>query len=120
MTQKQPHEEEFAINSIIGEGAEFTGEFKLSGLLRIDGKFKGLIVTDGKVLVGKTGVVETDIKARVVVAGGHVRGNIYATERVTLLSTCHLTGDIITPRLIVEEGVVFQGNCTINPRLENF
>lgn len=109
-------EEQFIVNSIIGEGAEFTGEFKLSGLIRIDGNFKGLIITDGKVLVGKTGVVDTDIRARIVVAGGEVRGNIYATERVTLLSTCHLTGDIVTPRLIIEEGVVFQGNCTINPK----
>lgn len=110
-------EEEFSINSIIGEGAEFTGEFKLSGLIRIDGTFKGLIITDGKVLVGKSGVVDTDIRAKVVVAGGEVRGNIYATERVTLLSTCNLTGDIVTPRLIIEEGVVFQGNCTINPKV---
>ncbi|WCL49512.1 bactofilin family protein [Leptospira sp. GIMC2001] len=114
----QPHrtEDEFVVNSIIGEGAEFTGEFRLSGLIRIDGIFKGLIVTDGKVLVGKSGVVDTDIRAKVVVAGGEVRGNIYATERVTLLSSCRLTGDIVTPRLIIEEGVVFQGSCTINPR----
>ncbi|MCC5813524.1 MAG: polymer-forming cytoskeletal protein [Leptospira sp.] len=110
-------EEQFIVNSIIGEGAEFTGEFKLSGLIRIDGNFKGLIITDGKVLIGKSGVVDTDIRARIVVAGGEVRGNIYATERVTLLSTCHLTGDIVTPRLIIEEGVVFQGNCTINPQV---
>lgn len=114
---KTPIEEEFTINSIIGEGAEFTGEFKFPGLMRIDGTFKGLILTEGKILVGKSGVVDTDIRARIVVAGGEIRGNIYATERVTLLSTCHLTGDIVTPRLVIEEGVVFQGNCTINPKV---
>lgn len=108
-------EEEFSINSVIGEGANFTGEFTLSGLLRIDGTFRGLIQTDGKVLVGKTGLVDTDIRAKVVVCGGKVRGNIYATEKVTLLSTCELEGDIVTPRLVIEEGVVFQGKCTINP-----
>ncbi len=115
MTIHRVHEEDITVNSIIGEGAEFTGEFRLSGLIRIDGRFRGLIVTDGKVLVGKTGIVDTDIRARIVVVGGEVRGNIYATERVTLLSTCNLTGDIVTPRLIVEEGVVFKGNCTVNP-----
>jgi cytoskeletal protein CcmA (bactofilin family) len=109
------HEEEFAVNSIIGEGADFKGEFKLAGLLRIDGTFRGLIETEGKVLVGKTGLVDTDIKAKVVVAGGEIRGNIYASERVTLLSTCKLHGDIVTPRLIIEEGVLFHGKCTINP-----
>ena len=113
------HEEEFAVNSIIGEGAEFTGEFKLSGLIRIDGIFKGVIIPDGKVLVGRSGIVNTDIRAKVVVAGGEVKGNIYATERVTLLSTCKLNGDIVTPRLIIEEGVVFHGSCTINPKTKS-
>lgn len=108
-------EEEFLVNSVIGEGAEFTGEFRFPGLIRIDGKFRGLIETTGKVLVGKTGIIDTDIRARVVVAGGEIRGNIYASERVTLLSSCRLEGDIVTPRLIVEEGVVFKGKCTINP-----
>ncbi|MBE7412805.1 MAG: polymer-forming cytoskeletal protein [Leptospiraceae bacterium] len=107
--------ENFVVNSIIGEGASFTGEFRLSGLIRIDGNFKGLIVTDGKVLIGKTGFVDTDIKARVIVAGGEITGNIYASERVILLSTCRLRGDVVTPRLIIEEGVNFQGKCTISP-----
>ncbi len=112
-------EEEFVVNSVIGEGAEFIGEFRFPGLIRIDGRFRGLIDTQGKVLIGKSGVVDTDIKARIVVAGGEVQGNIYASERVTLLSTCRLTGDIVTPRLIVEEGVVFHGKCTINPNKSN-
>ncbi|MCZ8341613.1 MAG: polymer-forming cytoskeletal protein [Leptospira sp.] len=108
-------EEEFLVNSVIGEGAEFTGEFKFPGLIRIDGKFRGVLETTGKVLIGKTGFVDTDIKARVVVAGGEIKGNIYATERVTLLASCRLEGDIVTPRLVVEEGVTFHGKCTINP-----
>ena len=108
-------DEEFAVNSIIGEGASFNGEFRLSGLIRIDGHFRGLIETDGKVLIGKTGFVDTDIKARIIVAGGEIRGNIYASERIILLSTCKLFGDVVTPRLIIEEGVLFQGKCTINP-----
>lgn len=108
-------QEEFSVNSIIGEGSEFYGEFKLSGLIRINGKFRGLIETDGKVIIGKTGIVNTDIKARVVVAGGEIHGNIYASERVVLLSTCRLYGDIITPKLFIEEGVLFEGKCTVNP-----
>ncbi|TFH40408.1 MAG: polymer-forming cytoskeletal protein, partial [Chrysiogenales bacterium] len=56
----------------------------------------------------------TDIKARMVVVGGTVRGNIFATERVIFLSTGVINGNIITPSLIMEEGVKFEGNCTIN------
>ncbi|EQA34724.1 polymer-forming cytoskeletal family protein [Leptospira inadai serovar Lyme str. 10] len=108
-------EEHLAVNSIIGEGAEFNGDFKLSGLLRIDGIFRGTIKTDGKVLIGKNGIVDTDIRARIVVAGGEIHGNIFATERVTLLASCRMKGDIITPKVVMEEGVQFEGNCKINP-----
>jgi cytoskeletal protein CcmA (bactofilin family) len=115
MAQDSTAYEDFIVNSVIGEGSEFIGEFKVDGLIRIDGKFKGLIQTNGKVLIGKTGVVDTDIRARIVVAGGTINGNIYASERVILLSTCKLHGDLVTPTLIVEDGVFFEGKCTIHP-----
>ncbi|MCB1307906.1 MAG: polymer-forming cytoskeletal protein [Leptospiraceae bacterium] len=106
--------ENLIVNSLIGEGSEFRGEFKVKDLIRIDGYFKGNIITDGKVLVGQSGVVETDIRAGVVVVGGEVRGSIHATRRVILLSSCRLFGDIATRSLLVEEGVIFEGRCTIN------
>lgn len=111
-------DEDNIVNSIIGAGSEFKGEFKINGLLRIDGKFQGTIDTHGKVLVGQSGDAVTDIKARLVVVGGHVSGNIYATERVILLSTGDVKGNIITPSLIMEEGVKFEGNCVINKKIE--
>lgn len=106
--------ENLIVNSLIGEGSEFRGEFKVKDLIRIDGYFKGAILTEGKVLVGRTGVVETDIRAGVVVVGGEVRGSINASKRVILLSTSRLYGDLVTRSLVVEEGVVFEGRCTIN------
>lgn len=106
--------EDNIVNSIIGEGSEFTGEFKINGLLRIDGKFQGTIETDGKVLVGQSGEAVTDIKARLVVIGGYVKGNIFASERVIFLSSGEINGNIITPSIIMEDGVKFKGNCTIN------
>ena len=106
--------ESLILNSLIGEGSEFRGEFKVKDLIRIDGYFKGNLITEGKVLVGKSGVVETDIQAGIVVVGGEVRGSIHAKERITLLSTGRVIGDIVTRSLIVEEGVVFEGRCTIN------
>ncbi|HNU91087.1 MAG TPA: polymer-forming cytoskeletal protein [Spirochaetota bacterium] len=106
--------EDNIVNSIIGEGSEFKGEFTVNGLLRIDGRFKGTIETDGKVLIGQSGEATTDIRARVVVIGGEVRGNIFATERVIMLATGRLYGNIITPSLVMEDGVIFDGNCVIN------
>jgi cytoskeletal protein CcmA (bactofilin family) len=85
------------INSIIGEGTKFKGEFDLNGLLRIDGDFTGIIRTKGKVLVGKNGRAECTLNAGTVV----------------ILSTGLVLGNITTPRLIVEEGVIFNGSCRI-------
>jgi cytoskeletal protein CcmA (bactofilin family) len=109
--------EDSIINSIIGEGSEFKGEFNINGLLRIDGKFMGSIQTEGKVLIGKTGEAISDIKAKVVVVGGYVKGNIFAGEKVTMLSTGQVVGNIITPSLVMEDGVVFEGNCVINKKI---
>ena len=116
MARQNKQLEDNIVNSIIGEGSEFKGEFKINGLLRIDGRFQGTIETDGKVLIGQSGEVVTDIKARHVVVGGQIRGNIFATERVVFLSTGKINGNIITPSLIMEDGVNFEGNCTINKK----
>ncbi len=102
------------VNSIIGHGSEVKGEFKFQGVLRIDGVFSGELKSDGKVIIGRTGHVKTDIKAGTIVIGGLIEGNVYATKQVNLLATGQLQGDIITPSLIVEEGVIFEGNCIIN------
>ncbi len=101
------------INSIIGEGTRFNGEFDLNGLLRIDGDFCGTVRTKGKVLVGKNGRAECTVYAGTVVIGGIVRGNIFANEKVVILSTGIVLGNINSPRFIVEEGVIFNGNCRI-------
>lgn len=101
------------INSIVGEGTAFRGELNLNGLLRIDGDFSGTIRTSGKVLIGKSGRAECTIRANTVVVGGVVRGNIYADDKVIVLSTGMMIGNIHSPRLIAEEGVILNGNCLI-------
>jgi cytoskeletal protein CcmA (bactofilin family) len=109
------------INSIIGEGTKFKGEFDLNGLLRIDGDFTGVIRTKGKVLVGRNGRAECTLNAGTVVVGGVLRGEIISTEKVIILSTGLVIGNITTPRLIIEEGVIFNGSCkvTTSPPPEN-
>ncbi|MBA7685749.1 hypothetical protein ES703_94175 [subsurface metagenome] len=107
------NQEDSFVNSIIGEGTTLRGDFDLNGLLRIDGKFYGSVNTNGRVLVGKNGIAESTIIANTVVIGGKVKGDIIATEKITLLSTGELIGNIKTPRLIIEEGVIFDGTCEI-------
>jgi cytoskeletal protein CcmA (bactofilin family) len=102
-----------SVNSIIGEGTTVKGELDLNGLLRIDGTFFGKVKTNGKVLVGKHGVAECVIIAGTVVIGGKVKGEVIATERITLLSTGEMIGTIKTAHLVIEEGVIFDGKCEV-------
>ncbi len=101
------------MNSTIGEGSIFEGKFYISGSLRIDGKFEGEIKTDEELVVGETGKVRTNIDARSVVIAGAVIGNIRAEDEVKLLETGMVLGDIITPTLTIQRGVIAQGNITI-------
>jgi cytoskeletal protein CcmA (bactofilin family) len=101
------------MNSTIGEGSIFEGKFYISGSLRIDGKFEGDIKTDEELVVGENGKVKTNIHAKNVVVAGTVIGNITADEEVKLLETARVLGDIETPVLTIQRGVVSQGSVTI-------
>jgi cytoskeletal protein CcmA (bactofilin family) len=102
-----------SVNSTIGEGSVFEGKFYISGSLRIDGKFEGEIKTDEELVVGETGKVKTNINAKSVVVAGTVLGNIYAEDEVRLLETGRILGDIVTPALTIQRGVIAQGYVTI-------
>jgi cytoskeletal protein CcmA (bactofilin family) len=100
-------------NCVIGEGSIFDGRFYVNGSILIEGKFQGDIKTDDQLVVGPTGKVKTDIVARRVTIAGTLIGNIVASEEVNLLHTGKVLGNISTPRLTVEPGVITEGRVTI-------
>ena len=100
-------------NSVIGENSVFEGRFYVSGSILIEGKFDGDIKTEDHLTVGPTGKVKTDIYARRVTIGGTLIGNITATEEVDLLANGKVLGNVVTPKLNVENGVLIQGMVTI-------
>jgi cytoskeletal protein CcmA (bactofilin family) len=102
-----------ATNSVIGEGSIFEGRFYVNGSILIEGKFQGDIRTDDQLMVGPTGKVKTDIQARKVIVAGTLIGNILASEEVSLLHTGKVLGNITTPKLTVEPGVITEGKVSI-------
>jgi len=102
-----------SLNCIIGEGSVFDGRFYVNGSILIEGKFQGDIKTDDQLTVGPTGKVKTDIIAKRVTVAGTLIGNIVASEEVNLLQSGKVLGNITTPKLTVEPGVVTSGKVTI-------
>jgi cytoskeletal protein CcmA (bactofilin family) len=100
-------------NCVIGEGSIFEGRFYVNGSILIEGKFQGDIKTDDQLIVGPTGKVKTDIIARRVIVAGTLIGNILASEEVSLLHTGKVLGNIATPKLTVEPGVITEGKVSI-------
>lgn len=103
---------------VIGEGSVFEGKFYVSGSILIEGKFQGDIKTDDQLTVGPGGKVKTDISARRVTVAGTLIGNIVASEEVSLVQSGKVLGNITTPRLIVEPGVITEGKITITAESE--
>jgi cytoskeletal protein CcmA (bactofilin family) len=101
-------------NSNIGEQSFFQGRFAVRGSLRIDGRFEGQALLVDLLQVGPKAKVKTEIVATSVVVEGIVIGSIAASRRILLLSTARVLGDIRTPELIIQDGVVLEGKCTIS------
>ena len=104
---------DFSINSILGEGTSFEGVFTVSGPLRIDGNFWGKINSDGKVIIGKKGRAESIISAKTIIIGGTVNGDIFAEDKVLVLKTGEIIGNIYSCSVTIEDGVIFNGKCNI-------
>ena len=102
------------LNSILGKGARFTGTFEGAGTVRVESELDGTIRGADSVVIGKTGVVRGEIHAKQVVVTGRVEGRIVATEKLELQSESHVQADVFSPRLIISEGVFFEGNCKMH------
>jgi cytoskeletal protein CcmA (bactofilin family) len=104
------------MNSIIGRGCKFNGMVEVQeGTLRIDGEFEGTITCPDTLIIGKDGKVKAEIKVKNAVIGGKVTGNIDAKDKIELQAGSHVQGDIKTSRLVIDEGVFFEGACKMSP-----
>jgi|SRR3989339_753663 len=104
--------------TLIGHEAYFQGTLTAKGSLRIDGRIEGAIVDAQTVVIGETGKVTGDISAETVVCGGEIRGNTTGMQYVELLTKSKIQGDIRTPRILIEEGAVFNGKCSMTDSSE--
>ncbi len=99
---------------LLGEGAEFEGKLTFKGTVRIDAKFKGSITTNDVLVVGEHARIDAEITCGTVIVQGEVNGNIKAKTAVELHQPARVHGNIETPSLVVEKGVVVQGELRMD------
>ena len=95
--------------TLLAKGVHLKGEIRVEGTVRIDGRLEGEIHTKGQVIVGEDGLVQGTVAAGTVVSSGRIKATVRAVERVQLLKTAIVIGDIHTPVLMMEEGAKLQG-----------
>jgi cytoskeletal protein CcmA (bactofilin family) len=98
---------------MLGPGAELKGSLKVRGTVFINGKLEGDVQADEEILMGESGQVKGDLRARTVVVGGRVVGDCFAEERLELLNTASVKGDLKAARMVIGEGAYFEGSVTM-------
>lgn len=97
--------------AVLGYGTKISGKLHFEGSVRIDGDLDGEI--DSKeITIGESAVVTAQIRADSIVVGGKVKGEINATQRIEIRATAKITGNITAPKLIIQEGAIFEGRCS--------
>ena len=97
--------------TFLGRGVDFKGVIRFDGTVRIDGQLEGEVHAKGTLILGEHAVIKGLIVAGTVICGGKINATITATEKVQLLKTAILIGDVRTPLLGMEEGAHHHGMC---------
>lgn len=102
------------LSGFVGHGTTLTGETQFHAMLRVDGHLIGTVTSDsGTLIIGTNGQVDANITVAAAMINGTVNGDVYATEKLQLGRTARVMGNIHSPRLIVEEGAILEGSCSM-------
>src|SRR5436305_9435615 len=97
------------ITTLLGRGATFEGKLTFDGTVRIDGRFKGEVFSDDVLVIGEGALVEAEIEVGEIIVQGQVIGNITAKRSIEIHAPGRIKGDLHTPTLQIDKGVMFEG-----------
>ena len=102
------------LSGFVGHGTVLTGETNFQAMLRVDGVLQGTVSSDaGTLIVGTNGQVDANVAVASATINGTVNGDIVATEKLHLGRTAKVVGNVQTPRIIIEEGAILEGSCSM-------
>src|SRR3954467_12566947 len=97
------------ITTLLGRGAVFEGKLTFEGTVRIDGRFKGEVFSDDVLVIGEGAQVEAQVDVGEIIIQGTVVGNITAKRSIEIHAPGRVKGDLHTPALQIDKGVIFEG-----------
>lgn len=101
------------LHTIIGKGTKIQGEVTVDGSTRIDGIVSGKLISNDIITIGPDGEVKAEVKAKSIIVGGRVEGNLEATDKIELQAKAELHGDLVARSLLIEHGAVFHGSSNM-------
>ncbi len=102
----------------ISKGTVLEGNIETYGNIRVEGKIIGNIRSKSKVVLAPTAVIEGNIQAQNAEIEGEVKGYVEVSELLTLKKTANVHGDIVTTKLVVESGGLFNGSCKMGESIK--
>lgn len=103
------------LETVLGQNAHFVGHLKCEGNLRIDGYSEGIVEATGNIVIGEMGQIVAEVRAKNVSVSGSVKGAIYA-DRVDLLSTGRIEGDVLVDSFFLDEGGNIRGQVNMREK----
>jgi cytoskeletal protein CcmA (bactofilin family) len=101
------------LNTIIGAGTVITGDIESAGFTRVDGSVQGNVHAAGRIIIGEKARLKSNVNGTAITVGGVVYGNVIASERIIILATGLVMGDIITRRIQADEGCLIHGKVVV-------
>ena len=102
--------------AVIGSSIQISGDLRGDEDLRIEGNVSGTVeLKNSSLTIGKEGKVKADVYAKAIAVDGETKGDLYATERVSVHVNARVQGNIIAPRVSIEEGAHFKGSIEMDP-----
>ncbi|MDJ0701429.1 MAG: polymer-forming cytoskeletal protein [Woeseiaceae bacterium] len=102
--------------AVIGSSIQINGDLRGDEDLRIEGNVSGTVELKNSALtIGKEGKVKADVYAKAIAVDGETKGDLYATDRVSVHVNARVQGNIIAPRVSIEEGAHFKGSIEMDP-----
>jgi cytoskeletal protein CcmA (bactofilin family) len=111
--------ETFNQQNTIAKGTTFTGDISSDSDFRIEGTIQGNIKTPGKVVLGKTGIINGTLEGANADIEGKFSGKLILTDTLSLRSSAFVEGEVEVGKFSVEPGATFNASCTMKGSSNN-